>query len=433
MLKLSGENMTSNISNRTIFCKDNLDILKNINSSCIDLIYLDPPFNKNKTFSAPIGSSAYGASFNDVFREEDIKDEWVQEIKEDYDGLYKFLKNIKELSSIEKTNKHYLYNYCYLCYMAVRLVQMRRILKNTGSIYLHCDPTMSHYLKILLDIIFGEKNFRNEIVWSYKENDVASRYFPRKHDIIFFYAKSNEYIFNIQRGNITQAQLKRYNHIIDGSRYANMKGKMRKLEGGARLRDWWQIPIVQNPERKGYPTQKPIALLERIIQASSNEGALILDPFCGCATTCIASEKLNRKWIGIDVSIKAYELVKERLKEEVANPSNLLEFDKEVHFSTKLPKRTDTNEEDNVVKKYVYVLSNPAFENSYKVGIASNIKTRLSSYQTSDPNRGYEIEYKKHTHLFSQIEKYIHKKYTYRHEWVKGNLEDIIKDIKNYK
>ena len=127
--------MNFNFKNRTIFNRDNLDILKGINSDCIDLIYLDPPFNKKKEFTAPIGTSAEGAGFKDWFREEDVKDEWLKEIKEDYDGLYKFLNNIKELSNIttSKNNKHYLYNYCYLSYMAIRLIEMKRVLKDTGK------------------------------------------------------------------------------------------------------------------------------------------------------------------------------------------------------------------------------------------------------------------------------------------------------------
>ena len=133
-----------NIKNRTIFCKDNLDVLQGINGESVDLIYLDPPFNKKKTFTAPIGSSAEGASFKDYFREEDVKDEWVETIKEDHIELYNFLNGVKSVSN----SKHYLYNYCYLCYMAIRLIEMRRVLKDTGSIYFHCDPTMSHYIKI---------------------------------------------------------------------------------------------------------------------------------------------------------------------------------------------------------------------------------------------------------------------------------------------
>ena len=126
-----------NVDNRTIFCKDNLDVLQGINSGCIDLIYLDPPFNKKKTFAAPIGSSAEGASFRDIFRKEDLKDEWVETIKEDNEKLYTFLESVKLIEG--RTS----YNYCYLAYMAIRLMELHRVLKDTGSVYLHCDPTMS--------------------------------------------------------------------------------------------------------------------------------------------------------------------------------------------------------------------------------------------------------------------------------------------------
>ena len=428
----------NNLNNRTIFCKDNLDILQGMNSNSIDLIYLDPPFNKNKTFSAPIGSSAEGASFSDVFREEDVKDEWIQEIKEDYDGLYKFLNNIKELSSITNTtrNKHYLYNYCYLCYMAIRLIEIRRILKDTGSIYLHCDPTMSHYLKILLDILFGEKNFRNEIVWGYSRPSAPKqKQLSRVHDIIFWHSKSDKWVFNPNdiRQKYAKSSLDREGYIANTSKMtAGTPVELSKI--GKFPESWIYIPTLKGNanEYVGYPTQKPLALLERIIQASSNEGDIVLDPFCGCATTCIASEKLNRKWIGIDVSVKAYELVKERLKKEVANPDNLLQYDKEVVFSTESPKRTDKNGEDNLIKKYVYVASNSAFEGKYKIGITQNTKARLNNYQTSDPDRGYKLEHKKHTHNFREIEKFIHEKYKNKHEWVTGNLQDIINDIESY-
>ncbi len=134
-----------NIKNRTVFCDDNLDIMRGINSECIDLIYLDPPFNKNKKFTAPIGSSAEEASFKDVFREEDLKDEWVQTIREDQPDLYHYLNGIKGIGKP--------YNFAYLAYMAIRLIECRRLLKQTGSIYLHCDPTMSHYLKTTMDCI----------------------------------------------------------------------------------------------------------------------------------------------------------------------------------------------------------------------------------------------------------------------------------------
>ena len=188
-----------NTKNRTIYCHDNLEVLQGINSDTIDLIYLDPPFNKNKTFTAPIGSSAEGAEFKDIFREQDLKDEWVETIKEDYDGLHRYLNGIRDLVNIteQKSKKHYLYNYCYLAYMAIRLVEMKRILKETGSVYLHCDPTMSHYLKLMMDIIFGEKNFRNEIIWCYRGAGYPKKDFGKRHDVILRYSNGNQPLFNL--------------------------------------------------------------------------------------------------------------------------------------------------------------------------------------------------------------------------------------------
>ena len=430
--------MNFNFKNRTIFNRDNLDILKGINSDCIDLIYLDPPFNKKKEFTAPIGTSAEGASFKDWFREADVKDEWLQEIKEDYDGLYKFLNNIKELSNItaSKNSKHYLYNYCYLCYMAIRLIEMKRILKETGSIYLHCDPTMSHYIKILMDIIFGEKNFRNEIIWYYKTaSGKSEKQFLKNTDTIFFYSKTQDYFFNPLKEKWTHSTLKKWQQDDKGI-YRMNKGKKYYISNeGKKMDNVFAITLSSRAkERTGYPTQKPLALLERIIKASSNEGDIILDPFCGCATTCIASEKLNRQWAGIDISVKAYELVKERLEKEVANPEDLLQYQNKITFKTDPPKRTDTNGDTGLSKKYVYVISHPNFKKSnlYKVGIASNLKSRLNSYQTSDPLREYKLEYNITTPYFREIENHIHNKFEFSHEWVDANLEDIIKEIDNF-
>ena len=200
---------------------------------------------------------------------------------------------------------------------------------------------------------------------------------------------------------------------------------------------WNDINRVVGRESTGYPTQKPLSLLERIIKASSKEGDVILDPFCGCATTCIASEKLNRKRVGIDISVKAYELVKKRLNKEV---EGMFDFDLprarnghgiEVHFSTDSPKRTDRNEEDRL-KKYVYVISHPKFEGYYKVGIAKDYKTRLNSYQTSDPDRAYKMEYFYLTPHFRETEKYIHNLFDNKFEWIKANLKDIVQKIENY-
>ena len=399
-----------NVKPRIIFCRDNLEILRGINDRCIDLIYLDPPFNKKKVFSAPLGSSAEGAKFSDIFREEDIKDEWVKSIEFENPALHSYLMGVKTFSNI--------YNYCYLVYMAVRLLECHRILRDTGSIYLHCDPTMSHYLKIVMDCIFAENNFRNEVVWCYKEQETATRYFPKKHDIILFYSKVNDYTFNVQWLPHSEAQLKRYNIIKDGERYANMKGKMRKLGQGSKVRDYWHIDIAQATERTGYPTQKPLALLERIISASSNEGDVVLDPFCGCATTCVAAERLDRQWIGVDVSIKAFEIVKKRLGKEV--PPNL--FRGEPVCTTVPPV---LGESQHKKKGSVYVISNSAWKGKYKVGISKNVAARLRSYQTSDPHRGYKLEYSIDTPYYAEIEKHIHEVFDNENEWVSAKLKDL--------
>ena len=486
-----------NIKNRTIFCKDNLDILQGINSNCVDLIYLDPPFNKKKEFTAPMGSSAEGASFRDWFFEKDVKDEWIETIKEDYDGIYQFLTSVRNLSSFQShKNKHYLYNYCYLCYMAVRLIEMHRILKDTGSIYLHCDPTMSHYLKILMDLIFGEKNFRNEIIWK-KTNSPKSQSgcFGSQTDIIFLYSKTRDFVFkNIYRQHNEKSKkpfrYKDKKGIFQTVAISNNTGQggfskmkiwewrgvsKRWIYSKEKLEKWWSEDLIYtskkgnyrkkeyledskgiiisnlfadnevNPlqprtkEFVGYPTQKPRALLERIIQASSNEGDIVLDPFCGCATTCVAAEKLHRQWIGVDISLKAYELVQERLKKEVYGKLDLANNNQEnekaisINQEIKPPKRTDTNGEDNIVKKYVYVVSHPQYKGLYKVGIAKDWKSRLNSYQTSDPLRQYKMEYKHLTPLFRETEKHIHDIFDNLGEWVQASLENIKKEIENYK
>lgn len=415
-----------NVPNRTVFCDDNLDVMVGINDQCIDLIYLDPPFNKNKEFTAPIGSSAEGASFKDVFKEEDLKEEWVQTIGEDQPELHRYLTGIKGVGKS--------YNFAYLAYMAIRVIECHRILKETGSIYLHCDPTMSHYLKSMMDCIFGEDNFRNEIVWrigwvsGYK---TQKRGWIRNHDILLYYTK-------------TSAAAKQFNkeYIPYPDDYVRRDGK-RPTGEGMPIEDTWNchagdtldsIMIKSfSTEKTGFPTQKSIALLERIIKASSNEGDFVLDPFCGCATTCVAAEKLNRKWIGIDISVKAYELVQERLAKEVDKPQrDWIKGDTAIHLKTDPPKRTD-QDADHREKKFIYVISHPNFQDEYKVGIAKDWQSRLNSYQTSDPERQYKMEFRLETPWFRETEQYIHGLFPNKHEWVQGDLGKIIAAIKKYR
>jgi len=429
-----------NVANRTIFCNDNLDVLKGVNSNCIDLVYLDPPFNKNKKFTAPIGSSAHGAQFSDIFREEDVKSEWVQTIKEDHPELYQYLNGIRGVGKP--------YNFAYLAYMAIRLIECHRVLKSTGSIYLHCDPTMSHYLKTTMDCIFSEENFRNEIAWCYKGPGNVTKYFKRKHDTVLFYAKSDYSVFNRDdvRVPYSSATLNRRRYaegdkgiIKDPS--GRSLGQVASLFGSGQIpEDWWtEFPTggqMRKSERTGYPTQKPLALLERIIRASSRKGDIVLDPFCGCATTCVAAERLNRKWIGVDVSIKAYELVKHRLLKARELTSAAYEehqlASSEVNLKTNAPARTDVGK-DYREQKFVYVISHPKFEGHYKVGIAKDVKARLNSYQTSDPERQFQLRHSVQTPYFREIEQYIHKKFENKYEWVSGHLDDIKFEIDNFK
>ena len=405
-----------NIDNRTIFCHDNLEVLQGINTNCIDLIYLDPPFNKNKKFTAPVGTTADGASFDDIFRDEDLKEEWLWTIRENNPELYTYLHGIKGVGKP--------YNFAYLAYMAIRLIECHRILTPTGCVYLHCDPTMSHYLKTMMDCIYGEDNFRNEIVWWYGGGGASKKHWGRKHDVILYYTKSKKWTFNTDKVRESYKWDK-------GQRRAD--GSSRDLQKGKLPDDVFQLHGVMPwaKERTGYPTQKPIALLNRIITASTNEGEVVLDPFCGCATTCVAAEQVQRRWVGIDISVKAYDLVRDRLAVEVADKWDLLKSKNEVTMQTEPPKRSDQGS-NYKEEKYVYVISHPKFPGEYKVGIAKNWEQRLSSYQTSDPDRQYKLEFKHLTPQFRETEKYIHETFPNKHEWVAADLDEITRAISGY-
>lgn len=296
------------MQNRTLYFGDNLDILREkIPDESFDLIYLDPPFNSNRNYNVLFkeglqDSQAQIKAFEDSWH-------WTKESKQTFDYLVrKTNADISDLMlALEKMIGH---NdmLAYLAMMTSRLIELKRVLKKTGSIYLHCDPTASHYLKIVLDVIFGKKNFRNEIIWAYRTGGVSKKWFGRKHDIIFFYSKTDDYKFYPIQERIY------YNKPFfspkvdkDGRYYADVY-----------LRDIWEIPAVINvsKERLDYPTQKPEALLEKIIKATSKEGDWILDPFCGCGTTVAVAEKLKRKWVGIDITTLAINLIKYRLREE---------------------------------------------------------------------------------------------------------------------
>jgi site-specific DNA-methyltransferase (adenine-specific) len=180
--------MTKRIAQNTLYTNDNLYILSGMNSESVDLIYLDPPFNSKRMYSAPVGSKAAGASFKDMWTWQDVDEYYLDTLADQFPVLTRYIADIGDVHSEPMM--------AYLTYMAQRIIEMHRILKETGSLYLHCDPTASHYLKILLDFVFGKNNFRNEIVWCYTGPSGTKRNFPAKHDTILRYSKSDAFIFN---------------------------------------------------------------------------------------------------------------------------------------------------------------------------------------------------------------------------------------------
>ncbi len=282
----------------TLYTGDNLYIMNGMDNQTVDLIYLDPPFNSKRTWSAPIGSKAAGVSFKDVWAWSDVDEECLSDLNK-YPAL------VEHIHSIEKLHSKGMMS--YITYMAQRIIQMHRVLKDTGSLYLHVDPIASHYLKIVLDQIFGKDGFKNEIIWVYRTGGASKQHWSRKHDTILFYAKP-KYKHNPMKERIYYDKKFFTNKVDDkGRHYADVY-----------LRDVWDDikPLINNSkEHTGYPTQKPLTLLYRIIEASSNEGDVVLDPFCGCATACVAAQKLGRRWIGIDIESQAVALLVDRLSE----------------------------------------------------------------------------------------------------------------------
>ena len=330
-----------NFESRTLYTADNLDIMRGMNSESVDLIYLDPPFNSKKNYAAPIGSKAAGAEFQDTWSLDDVKKEWVEDIEADNTATWSAITSAGHI--------HGESSQAYLTYMAVRLLEMRRILKSTGSIYLHCDPTMSHYLKLVMDAVFGRSNFVNEVIWYYRGAGVPKQAFARRHDVILLYARRRgQHHFDVDsiRRPYADTTVKRFSHYIGNVRGSSNYGQQKLNPLGKHPDDVIVDiqPIAPSANaRLGYPTQKPLDLLEQVIEASSNEGDMVLDPFCGCATTCIAAERLKRQWVGIDVEEKARDLVVQRLEREVYK--DILHKGGEGFLETyhlrKPPKRTD--------------------------------------------------------------------------------------------
>ena len=316
--------------------------MRGLNSESVDLIYLDPPFNSNQDYAAPIGSKAAGAAFKDTWTLDDVDRLWLLLLRDKDPVLYHVIEGARLVHGNGMAS--------YLSMMAQRLKEMHRLLKPTGSLYLHCDPTASHYLKLLMDAVFGKQNFRNEIVWCYNVGGKSKKHWARKHDTLLFYTKSKNWHFNgsavgIPRDTGAKSFGGKIGTDDQGRKYQDKRvkatGKYYRyyLDSPKIPEDWWVgINSIQSQakERVGYPTQKPLKLLDRIIKASSNEGDMILDPFAGCATACVAAERLDRKWVGIDISEKAAELVQVRIRKEI----DLFHNFKPIHRADQ-PQRTD--------------------------------------------------------------------------------------------
>ena len=294
---------------------DNLNILRSMPPASVDLIYLDPPYNSKRDYNCSFGSVAQSKAFKDTWTWGPDDDENIEAVIERNPILGAFL-----LSLDGMLPKRGLYP--YLVNMAVRLVEMHRVLKDTGSIYLHVDPTASHYLKLVMDQIFGGGNFRNEVIWHYNTGGVSKSTYAKKHDVILYYVKTSKAEFELPREPFRTDATDHFNLIDeDGRAYrirvSNNKEYRYYKDEGRGVHDVWEIDSVNasGHERLGYPTQKPLALLERIIQASSNEGDVVLDPYMGSGTTIEAAAKHGRKFIGIDVTHHAVATAVGRLEE----------------------------------------------------------------------------------------------------------------------
>ena len=313
--------------NRTLFLVDNLPVLRGLDSESVDLIATDPPFNKGVGAFRGTTKAGVKVSYKDVWNwDDDVHDDWIEQIRGEHPKLFNVIRYANEAAGDDMG--------AFLCFMAVRVLEMERVLKDTGSIYLHCDPTASHYIKAMMDAIFRRENLRNEIVWYYKNASRGKKQRAKAHDIVLLYAKDGEGIFN--RENV----LIPYESGMTAWRY---KKAGKEPPKGKTPDDVVVMPSLNtmDRERTGYPTQKPLALYKNFIEASSNPGDIVLDPFAGCATTCVAAEQLDRKWIGVDINEEAGDVIRERLHREV-NAS--MAWDSILKVLDTAPERTDDGE-----------------------------------------------------------------------------------------
>ena len=343
--------------NRTLFIADNLPMLRGLDSESVDLIATDPPFNKGfRAFegivTAGVDRRGWKVSYKDIWTWGDVQSEWADSIRQDHPKLYAVIQGANAAAGEDMG--------AFLCWLGVRVLEMHRILKPSGSMYLHLDHTAGAWGKAMMDAIFGRASFRNEIVWrkygGYK--NTAKRRFTTETDKLLFYVKGDSFTFNQVFRPLSESVIKgEYKHVDEnGRKYAVPRGRMYRQgivkrvyldeHRGVAVGSLWAEKELtmqgRDDQRTGYPTQKPLALYERIIRASSNEGDLVLDPFAGCATTCVAAERLGRRWIAIDLNEPAREVTLERLQKEVTAS---MDWQSAVTITTVPPTRTDDGAE----------------------------------------------------------------------------------------
>ncbi|MFN6393699.1 MAG: DNA methyltransferase [Aphanizomenon sp.] len=345
-----------------LYYGDNLEVLRRyIKDESVDLCYIDPPFNSKRNYNQiynNIGAEdkAQAQAFIDTWEWDDHAIRGINEILINYHGLFtqQCIALITGLSNV--LGKGSLL--AYLVSMTLRITEIHRVLKPTGSFYLHCDPTASHYLKLILDAIFCSQggDFRNEIIWGYIAPSAAKKDFPRKHDVIFRYTKSNIFIFNSENIRIPYSEefikRRKYSEGKSGIYAEKSTGRnesdLKEFSKGKIPPSWWtdiksggQIP---RKELLGYPTQKPESLLERIIKASSNQNDIVLDAYCGCGTTVAVCQKLDRQWIGIDITYQSISLILKRLEDSfpgVLKTIKLHGIPKDIESAKALANKTD--------------------------------------------------------------------------------------------
>ena len=351
-----------NFPDNVLYELDNLDVLRGMNSETVDLIATDPPFNTSRNRAGTAGFYVDKWKWGDTgklpdqWRWNEVHPIWLEQVRDSNPALYEVIKAAGHCHGDDIA--------AFLCFLSVRLLEMHRVLKPTGSIYLHCDHTASGYIRMAMDAVFGTGNFRNEIVWCYTGPGNVKRWFPRKHDTIFFYVKSDAAPFNPDAVRVNYKQLN-VQHLVP--RDTGIGGALTPLNvenyrsRGKVPEDYWledrdgMTPVGRRrSENTGSPDQKPLALYKRMILASSEKGDLVLDPFAGCATTIIAAREHGRRWVGIDrrkdarfhvvcrmVGIKAADAEKYRKRPDLAKwmDGQLAKYD--AHYQTSPPLRTD--------------------------------------------------------------------------------------------